>query len=442
MALYDAAQLDHAAEQARAARHAGTRVDARGSSITGATAAALDTYEGALAAFQSWRSGAEAGVESALLQAPGFVMAHVLQAYMLLCSRDPVQVQSASAVLARARSLPANERERMHLAVIADVLADDCEPAKTRLDLLLRLYPHDVLALQVGHAFDYLTGDIERMQVRLAGVLPAWSRTLPGYHAVLAMHAFSLEECGDYGRAEDDARAALELDPMDARAHHVMAHLFEMTQRPETGIRWLSENRERWGVGTVVATHCWWHLGLFLLASGQQDAALRLYDERIRRGQPGALGDLIDASALLWRIGLAGAETSARWDELATAWEPHIDDGYCSFTDLHAMLAFVGARDQERIRRLENAQAARRCQQTRYGATTRLFGEASCQALVAYGRGQDERAIILLAGLPAVAYRFGGSHAQRDVLHLTLLNAAARMRRAALCPVCPRTHAA
>jgi hypothetical protein len=91
---------------------------------------------------------------------------------------------------------------------------------------VLSRYPRDVLALQAAHAFDYITGDLDRMNDRVAAVLPAWSNELPGYHAVLAMHAFSLEECGHYGRAEEAARAALALNAFDARAHHAMAHVF------------------------------------------------------------------------------------------------------------------------------------------------------------------------------------------------------------------------
>jgi hypothetical protein len=195
----------------------------------------------------------------------------------------------------------------------------------------------------------------------------------------------------------------------------------------------MHEHLDMWCNGTVVATHCWWHTSLYLLASGQVDGALRLYDQRIRAGCSTALGDLIDASALLWRVQLAGGEPGPRWQELAAAWEPHLDDGFCSFTDLHAMVAFVGATDEARIRRLERSQAAHRYRQTRYGATTRQFGQAACQAMVAFGRGEHARAIVLLAGLPAVAHRLGGSHAQRDLLHLTLLQAAVRMRRAAVC---------
>ncbi len=51
----------------------------------------------------------------------------------------------------------------------------------------------------------------------MAAVLPAWSPRLPGYGTVLAMHAFGLEESGDYPRATQAALAALHINPLDAR---------------------------------------------------------------------------------------------------------------------------------------------------------------------------------------------------------------------------------
>jgi hypothetical protein len=114
---------------------------------------------------------------------------------------------------------------------------------------------------------------------------------------------------------------------------------------------------------------------------------------------------------------------------LAAAWDPHIDDGFCSFNDLHAMLAFVGARDWDRAGRLERALASSLSLPTRHGETTRQLGLSVCRALLAFGRGDYTLAITLLASLPAMAYRLGGSHARRDVLHLTLLRAIERIHR-------------
>jgi hypothetical protein len=151
-----------------------------------------------------------------------------------------------------------------------------------------------------------------------------------------------------------------------------------------------------------------------------------LYDTRVRAGRSRDIADLIDAAALLWRVQLRGGDTGTRGAELAAAWAPHIDDAFCSFSDLHAMLAFVGARDWDSARRLELALAAGQSLPTRHGQTTRQLGLPACRALMAFGRGNDSLAITLLASLPALAHRLGGSHAQRDVLDLTLLQAIER----------------
>jgi len=230
-------------------------------------------------------------------------------------------------------------------------------------------------------------------------------------------------------RTGEIAQQALALEPFDARAHHVLAHVFEMTNRPEAGLRWMHQHVEYWAIETVVATHCWWHVALFHLTEGQLEEALALNDRRVRVGHSTAISDMIDAAALLWRIHLCGGDVGARWRELASAWGAHIGDGFCSFNDLHAMVSFVGAGDWDRARRLEGELAHRCAQRTRYGDTTRQVGLTACRGLVAFGRGDHPRAIGLLTSLPAQAHRIGGSHAQRDLLNLTLSRAADHVRR-------------
>ncbi len=83
------------------------------------------------------------------------------------------------------------------------------------------------------------------------------------------------------------------------------------------------------------------------------------------------------------------AATPAPLDRTRRAWAPTIDDGFCSFNDLHAMLAFVGARDWIRAQRLELALAEAASLPTRYGETTRQLGLPACRALIAFGRGND-----------------------------------------------------
>lgn len=406
-----------------------TLKDYRDYDVTGATPVAIDAFERALAAFQSWRSGAEASVELALLEAPTFTMAHALNAYLYLCSRDMQRVHLARSVHAEVSKLPANARERLHIGAIGAAIADDYETFKALLGALLQEYPRDVLALQVAHALDYLTGDVERMADRVPSVLWAWSDQLPGYHAVLAMHAFSLVECANYQHAADRALQALQLNACDARAHHALAHVYEMTESPAAGMRWMNDRTALWTGDSVVETHCWWHLALFHLALGEVEHALALYDQRLRATRSLEIADMIDASGLLWRIELLGASTGERWAELASAWAGRIADGFCSFNDLHAMLALVGARDWARAEDLHSELMRRQGLATRHGETTRLIGLPACRAIIAFGRGDYTRTIELLGSLPAWVQRIGGSHAQRDVLYLTLSKAVERVRR-------------
>jgi hypothetical protein len=168
----------------------------------------------------------------------------------------------------------------------------------------------------------------------------------------------------------------------------------------------------------------WWHAGLFFLALDRPRAALAILDAKLGGD---SLAELIDASALLWRLRLARADTGARFAELARRWAPHAEDAYCAFNDVHAMMAFAGAGRWELAHRLLGAQERR--MRHRQGANhdmTRLVGYPACRAIHAFARGEYRSAEALLRSLPPVAHRIGGSHAQRDVLTLTRAAAAAR----------------
>jgi tetratricopeptide (TPR) repeat protein len=402
--------------------------DQRGYDISGASARDSDAFEGLLKSHLSWQVGIETGLQRLIADAPRFTMAHVLEAYLGLCSRDVARVQRARLAVARAGALPANHRESLHVRAIRAALEDDFITFGSYLQGLLDQYPRDVLALQVSHAFDYLMGDIETMQARIAGVLPNWSEHVPGFHAVLAMEAFSLVEATRYEEAKDRGLRALSLMPGDARAHHALVHVCEMKGDTYGGNRLMSERRSFWADSNA-RTHCWWHWALFHLAEGALTEALGVYEQRLRQKPSVELADLIDSSALLWRLALLEVDAGLHWRELANAWIPHIDDGYCTFNDMHAMVALVGAQDWKSAARLETGLLRSAMQPTRYGETTRVVGLPVCRATIAFGNEHYARATEHLSTIPAVAHRMGGSRAQRDLLYLTLMEAVRRLRR-------------
>ena len=53
--------------------------------------------------------------------------------------------------------------------------------------------------------------------------------------------------------------------------------------------------------------------------------------------------EMIDASAMLWRLQLRAIDVGSRWQAIATCWEPFAEHAYYAFNDVHAVMAFAGA---------------------------------------------------------------------------------------------------
>jgi tetratricopeptide (TPR) repeat protein len=397
-----------------------TQHDARGLAVTGATAVALGHYERALEGFLAWTGEPRAEARRAREAAPGFVMGHLLESYLHLCTRDPSLQAEARRALQRAQALDMNARERAHVSVIATTLRGDWGRASEQLGRILEWHPRDLLALAVAHTFDYYLGNSRNLKERVAAALPSWSASDPGHAGLLAMLAFGLEEVGEYGRAEETAFAALELEPRSIRAHHARAHVLEMQGRAAEGIRWMGERAAYWSGHGPSSTHVWWHLALHHLQLGNARHALALYDRRIAAAASPSLNELIDGSALLWRLELGGTDPGTRWRTLAERWALHAEDAFCAFNDVHAMMAFAGAGRHDLARRLIEAQRRRLARGGTNAGMLWTVGLPASRSLAAYGAADYDRAASLLRPLPEVSHRLGGSRAQHGLLAQTL----------------------
>ena len=406
-----------------------THYDLRGLSVSGASREALEHFEQALSEFHCYIGNPFAAIDRAIAAAPEFVMAHCFKAYLNICGTEAAALADARASLAWAKRCKMNERERSHVAAIERFVAGEFERAAERLEDTLIAHPRDVLALQVAHQFDFFRGDARNLRDRVARVMHAWTAGDPGYHAILGMLAFGLEESGDYARAEAAGREAVALNARDGWAWHAVAHVMEMQGRREDGIAWLGGHGQPWADDSFFAVHNWWHLALYHLDLDQTGRTLEVYDGPIRGGRSKVAIEMIDASAMLWRLKLRGVDVGERWSELAETWATMADDGWYAFNDVHATMAFVGAGRWD----LADRQLATMVRSLeRDGSNQTMTGEVglpAARAIHAFGRGEYGAAVELLRPIRAIANRFGGSHAQRDLLDLTLLEAASRGRR-------------
>lgn len=400
------------------------RKDTFGHPVSGASATAVDCYEQALHQLQCYSGDPVATIDLALADSPGFVLGYALHAYLHLLGTEASGLPVARADFEAALKLPTEAREKAHLTAVSHLVEGEWHVAGRILEDIAIEYPRDILALQVGHLVDFYTGESRMLRDRIARALPRWSESMPGYHALLGMHSFGLEETGLYQRAESTGRRAVELEPRDAWAQHAVAHVLEMQGRQRDGIAWMRANPDAWARDNFFAVHNWWHLALYHLDLDQIDEVMALYDGPIYGRPSTVLLDMIDAAALLWRLQLRGIDLGDRWQVVADAWEPHAAAGNYAFNDVHAMMAFIGAGREQAVRAVLESQ-----ERALHGTGdnvmfTREVGGPVTRAILAFCEGDYARTVDLLRPVRNHAWRFGGSHAQRDLIDLTLIEAA------------------
>src|SRR3954453_15448371 len=236
--------------------------DIRGNPLTGADDSAATAYMEGLTRFNLFIDNPIASAEAATASAPGFVMGHVLRAWLLLLSTEaPAQLPARESWLA-ALDLPMTTQEAGHIAAISHLLDGRWHQAPRVLEDVSIAHPRVMLALQVGHQLDFFTGHARMLRDRISRALPAWSPELPGRHALLGMRAFGLEEMADYVVAEAAGREAITLERRDAWAQHAVAHVLEMQGRTTDGIAWMRADIPAWTEDNFFAVHTWWPLGL------------------------------------------------------------------------------------------------------------------------------------------------------------------------------------
>lgn len=407
------------------------RVDECGYAVSGASAAGVTRYNDAVRSLLLFRDDIGDAWEATVADDPGFALGHVGRAYLRCLSSEAPDAAEAQQILDTVDTTALTDRERRHVDAARAYAAGDLNGAGERLAALSIEYPLDPLALAVGHQLDFFCGDAAGLRDRPGRVLRAWDEHHPLYGFVLGMHAFGLEETNLYPQAEAVGMRALDVEPRDVWALHAVVHVHEMQARIDAGLRFMDERRANWTTGNFFVVHNAWHEALFRSEAGDIDGALVIYDATLHNDQSAKVAlEMLDATALLWRLHLDGIGVGDRWAALADAWADKTEDeSWYVFNDMHATMAFVGAGRLDHARalvdRLREYASSTRCDVAN-SAMTIDVGLPVCDAILAFGEGRYADAVATLHPIRKIAHRFGGSNAQRDAVARTLLEAAIR----------------
>lgn len=396
-------------------------------------------FDATLTQYVVWKEldsvgGIAGSVEKMLKADPNFVMGHVIQNGLDLIGtgrstrldknfqksiEDMMKLADTQSGLATTEKKHAQALQLFadgHMTKACDVWED-----------ILLEHPRDTLALKFAHDSYFYLGYSTQVRDSIARVLPQYKASNPYYGYLLGMYSFGLEETNLYDQAEKTARKGLEINPTDAWSTHTMCHVMEMMGRQDEGIKFLDKTVTDWEPCGMLACHNFWHWALYYIEKGEYQGAIDILDNQVKKRatSSGAMLDLVDVCSLLFRLQMEGIDVGDRWADVCELCRPHLDDHILVFNDVHMLLACLGAGKTDAVQQLMNSIEGfvRHGQGNNHDIMAEV-GNVICKAFIAYNEGDFATAVALLHPMRYRIISIGGSHAQRDLFNLFLIQAA------------------
>jgi tetratricopeptide (TPR) repeat protein len=414
-------------------------VDPRGHSFTTSSDEAADAFVSAHENFLNWKAAVLPGLKAALEADPDFGFAHAVTGLVLHGARNagfaPMIAESIEA--ARASKLGMTEREKLYVRALEALSDGQLGAAVAAYETILAHHPTDLLAKRLAQMELFWLGEARWSAEISARIAPHWSSDMPGYGVFLSCRAFDFEETLEFEEAERLGREAVEIDPTDVWGAHAVAHVLIMQGRHNEGIAWLDGLKDNWADANQMALHLWWHRCLFHLERGEIDDTLSIYDNWVRnrdlpllKAMPDLHIDMQNGASLLLRLELRGIDVGGRWNELAELTLERLEDHSNPFTSAHfAVILAATGRFEQAEALIASMRAFTIADQGTLGPRYSAAAIPAAEAAVAHRKKGHQRVVDLLMPVRHQLWQMGGSHAQRDLFFLLLVDSAKALGR-------------
>lgn len=411
-------------------------VDRRNHQITANVAEAGLAVSAAMENFIQKRSDVVPQLQKAIELDPECALAHACLGLMMHGAKHIDLKPKVGEALARAteRSTGISEREMLYLKALEYADRGELYDSVSCFEKILDENPTDLFALSLCQGELFWLGDMKRSLAASAGVAKAWSQSVPGFSDYLGVHAFDLEEAGEFQRAESAGREAVDIRPNNIWATHAIAHVMYMQRRTHDGIEWIESLQDNWDGLNQMQFHLWWHKSLFYLELGEHEAILAAYDNWIRNRQhqlvqsmPDLYIDLQNGSSMLWRLEHMGVDVGDRWNEMAQLVEPRVGDLSNPFTSAHFAIILAAVGDFDACEQLvkEMSDYSEQSSDT-LSARYRDSALPAAAAAIAHRQGKHSEVVRHLKPARHDIWMMGGSHAQQDLFFQILLDSTAK----------------
>lgn len=405
--------------------------DCRGLDITAASEDAVKAFDKLIVSYLSINASAGPNLKATLDLDPEMPLANAMKCYFfMLMATGPLQ-QRAQKAAAEARTLAegATPRERMHIEAAEHWAHGRKRAAIATWEAILVENPLDVLALRLAHHGHFYEGDGQNLRDTVTRRMFAWTPDTPGYGYVKGMQAFGHEETHDFDTALKAGVEAVEHIPENPWAIHAVAHVHEMRDDPDSGIAWIKKNEPGWTTANNFRYHVWWHRMLMHLDLGEYEEAFRLYDEDLWDPDSDEYLDLVNDAAVLLRLELHGQDVGDRWLALAEKCKGHTHDQSLAFIDVHHAISLSAAGKGDEKELLDAMQAYAGSHGDDNARVTDAIGLPLARAMVAYKAGEFDAVVETLLPIRYHLFKLGGSHAQRDLFNMVLIDSTLKSGR-------------
>ena len=401
--------------------------DSLGNPVTVARGSTLRALNEFVEGYLAYETRAESIVAAADAD-PDCCLANVYAGFLWMFLEAPDAALRAAKYLAAAEraAAGATRREQLNTALLAAWAADDIPETLRVCERLGEEFPRDLIAVKTHQYFEFNRGNSPQM-------LRAALRVLPSNSDVAYMHgmlAFAYEQCHLLDEAERATRTALSLRRKEPWAQHALAHVMLTRGRIDEGALFLEGMQDTWvGLNSFMITHLWWHLALFYLSQGRNDAVLEAYDRHCWGVAKNYSQDQIGAVSLLARMEVTGIDVGERWQDLGSHLAARAHDTVQPFLTMQYVygLARAGRVEAEELVESVHQRAANACPFVR--EVWRDVALPACEGLYAHARGDFDGAWRHLGTAMPRMIEAGGSHAQRDLFELLMLDAAIKSER-------------
>ncbi|HSZ91962.1 MAG TPA: hypothetical protein VK822_21600 [Acetobacteraceae bacterium] len=398
--------------------------------LSTASSVARDAYVQGCGAKLTMYPGAIEAFDRAIAADPGFALAHVARAHVLLERGDAA---AARASMAAANSLAAGlpAREASHIAFFNLLSVGDTEAALAALPAHLDAWPRDAIVLGTTAFTNGLIGSSGRAGQKrtLLDLLDRLASSYGDDWWFTAHHGMALSENGQRDAARPKVDRSLAQNPKNPWAAHARAHLSYEEGDSDAARSFLASWLTTYPRNGLLFSHLSWHRALSELEVGNAAAALRLFREAfspdVHSGPP--RGKLNDAVSFLWRCELAGQPRDAEaWRMVHDFANSAFPRAGAAFSDMHIALAQAVAGDDAAL----EARARQTEELARMGRyPSGHFVPAVAHAFAAFEGRDFSAAIDALEPIAGELERIGGSHAQLDLVRFTLLKAYLNLER-------------